>query len=819
MLAMAVPAKPGVITVQQPDGTSLEILLNGDENFNYVTTTDGYLIKQNNDGYYMYAKYEEGQIIPTELYAKNVAERQNSDVAFLNLVGTADLKKEQLTENWNEVVMARMQATPQLTSQSLNTSSTLATKGLVILVQFSDKSLTYGVQDFDDLLNLEGYSYNGATGCANEYFYSVSNGQYDPHFDVYGPVTLDNTMSYYGGNSSSSGGDIRPAQMFVDAVAKLKSDPNITIDLSDYDSDNDGYVDDVFLFYAGFSEAEGASSSTIWPHRWGLYSYSGGSNYEGTINYDGVELYGYACTAELTGTSGTTKAAIGIFCHEFSHVLGLPDFYSTTTSYHKTCGQWDIMDYGSYNNSSRTPSGYSAHERFYVGWFTPIILNVSGDYQLADILDSNMAYMITSTGTHNLNPTNPSPAEYYLLENRQQTGWDAYLPGSGMMMTKTSYSSSKWSYNTVNNDPDDMGYDIIEADGLNAYSYYYGKAGDLFPGTSNVTSYVIYDDYWLSHIEYTNSILYFTLTTKTECVVTFDAKEYGKENVSSITESSIAAGVSLPGVTIYDDEYTFIGWSEAYASADVDAGVEDEVYYPQQDITLYAVYSKDGEIVGLEEDRTCFVETFDNFNAFSTTDISSDIDYYCDNSGWSGEQISRYNGSARVGLSSVDGYLSTPRFCFTTAITVYVTARGNSSGTLTISIDGTEQSQTIDITSSSSDYVVSFDAIPLASRITFTSTASQLMLDYVAICPEGIAVTSENIEVKSSALSLLYVDSQTRILDNLSVRANVYCFDIAGRLLWSEVANSTQMTFSAPNGFYLIRVIDANNQETVIKGL
>ncbi|MFI3297049.1 MAG: M6 family metalloprotease domain-containing protein [bacterium] len=821
LLTMAVPAKPGAIEIVQPDGTTLEILLFGDENFNYVTTTDGYLIKQNSDGYYMYARYEDGLILTTELYARNISERQDVDLAFLNEVGPAELKKAELTEIWEEEVMARMQITPQHTSQSLNTTAELAQKGLVVLVEFSDLSFTHSTQDFDDLLNLEGYSYNDATGCASEYFRSVSNGQYDPHFDVFGPVTLDNDLSYYGApKDGSTIGDALAPQMFVDAIAKLKSDPNVSLDLSDYDSDGDGYVDDVFLFFAGFSEAEGASSNAIWPHRWAIYTYKGEPyNFEGgVIEYDGVELSGYACTSELKGTSGTTRAGIGVFCHEFSHVLGLPDFYSTASTSHKTCGMWDLMDYGSYNNDSRTPPSYSAHERFYVGWLTPTVINSGGDFELEDIQTSNTAYMITSTGAHNLKPTDPNPSEYYLLENRQLTGWDSYLPGSGMMLTKTSYSSSLWSSNDVNVDPDAMGYDIIEADGLDADSYYFGKAGDLFPGTSNVTSYQPYPRFSIADIAETNGVITFSIIEYTEHSVAFDAKEFGVANKSALIETTVGGGVTLPGVTVTDEEYTFIGWSENYDPTDVDAGLEDEIYYPTKDITLYAVYAKDGEIVGFEGERPCFEETFDNFTTYSTTDLSSDLDTYCDNTGWLGEQISSYRGSARVGLSNVDGYLTSPRFLFTSNITVTITCRGNSSGTLSVAIDGTDTEKTVSISSTETEYTIEFEDFALLSRLKFSSTTDQLFINYLAVCPEGVTVAVDEVS-ETESINLIYGENKLRILENLPISSTVQCFDVAGRMLWSEVANSTQMTFSAPNGFYLIRVVDGNNQETVIKGL
>ena len=177
-----------------------------------------------------------------------------------------------------------------------------------------------------------------------------------------------------------------------------------------------------------------------------------------------------------------------------------PDFYVTDySSSHKTPGDWDIMDSGSYLNDGNTPPTYSAHERFYLGWLTPEILNVAGDYELEELQKSNKAYIITSSGTHNLDGGNPNSNTYYLLENRQKTGWDSYLPGHGLMISKTVYDEDDWYNNIPNNNKNSQGYDIIEADGK-APNGTFGKPGDLFPGTANVTSYTPYAEYPITDI-------------------------------------------------------------------------------------------------------------------------------------------------------------------------------------------------------------------------------------------------------------------------------------------------------------------------------
>lgn len=379
-----------------------------------------------------------------------------------------------------------------------------AERGLVILVEFSDVSFVKSVQNFDDLLNKEGYDYNGATGSAKDYFRDASNGKYVPQFDVYGPYKLDKEMSYYGQNDRD-GLDLHPDQMVVDAVAKLDSAENINF--ADYDTDNDGNIDNIFIYYAGYGENEGAPENTVWPHAWEVYD----GYVTGQLVYDGKQIKGYACTSELQGIDGVEMCGIGTFCHEFGHVLGLPDFYVTDySSSHKTLGDWDIMDSGSYLNDGNTPPTYSAHERFYLGWLTPEILNADGDFELEELQKSNKAYIITETGEHNLNGGNPNSKTYYLLENRQKVGWDEYLPGHGLMLTKTVYDENKWYNNVPNNMSSQQGYDLIEADGK-TLSGSSGKGGDLFPGSANISEYTLCDIYHISGIMEKDSVINFSL--------------------------------------------------------------------------------------------------------------------------------------------------------------------------------------------------------------------------------------------------------------------------------------------------------------------
>ncbi|MBO5345345.1 MAG: M6 family metalloprotease domain-containing protein [Paludibacteraceae bacterium] len=408
----------------------------------------------------------------------------------------------QITDSRRQIIERREQAKAK--RRVSKRAPHQAERGLVILVEFSDVSFVKSVQNFDDLLNKEGYDYNGATGSAKDYFRDASNGKYVPQFDVYGPYKLDKEMSYYGQNDRD-GLDLHPDQMVVDAVAKLDSAENINF--ADYDTDNDGNIDNIFIYYAGYGENEGAPENTVWPHAWEVYD----GYVTGQLVYDGKQIKGYACTSELQGIDGVEMCGIGTFCHEFGHVLGLPDFYVTDySSSHKTLGDWDIMDSGSYLNDGNTPPTYSAHERFYLGWLTPEILNADGDFELEELQKSNKAYIITETGEHNLNGGNPNSKTYYLLENRQKVGWDEYLPGHGLMLTKTVYDENKWYNNVPNNMSSQQGYDLIEADGK-TLSGSSGKGGDLFPGSANISEYTLCDIYHISGIMEKDSVINFSL--------------------------------------------------------------------------------------------------------------------------------------------------------------------------------------------------------------------------------------------------------------------------------------------------------------------
>lgn len=361
--------------------------------------------------------------------------------------------------------------------------ATFPTKGdvrsIVILVEYQDVRFVTPNTNyaFSSMLNEAGYSNNGGTGSARDYFLASSGNMFRPEFDVYGPYRLSHNRSYY---------TYRAARMIFEACEL--ADEQGGVDFSQYDYNNDGNIDNVFVYYAGYNSAEGGPAESIWPHRSIAAEWSSEKGSYITHSVDNKWIWDYACTSELTGYYGSTQCGIGTFCHEFSHVLGLDDLYNTAESSVYTVGTWDIMSEGNYNNNGRTPPAYSAFERFMVGWMTPEQLSSTADYILEPIETSNKAYLIAPT-EHNLNAYSPNPSEYWLVENRQAVGWDApkgCLPGTGLLISHITFHKGKWDNNTPNNTLP-LGYDICEARYKNPTL---STSSDTYPGLFNVTSFI-----------------------------------------------------------------------------------------------------------------------------------------------------------------------------------------------------------------------------------------------------------------------------------------------------------------------------------------
>ena len=453
--AFAVPAYRGRITYTQPDGSTIVLRLHGDEFCHWMTDEDGQVVERDTDGYYRPASAAKvNQRRAAALARREAANRQRRSPAK---AGIAVGQK----------------------------------RFLVILVAFSDLPFSYSQTDFHNLLNQQGYSVNGGTGSARDFYYDNSGGYFEPFFDVYGPVTLTNSQAYYGGNDSSDN-DLRPEVAVKEGCQALDTQ----IDFSRYDNDGDGEVDLVFMYYAGAGEADGGPEDSIWPHQWELSS--GGI----TLTLDGKKVNKYACTNEIVsyGNLKGKLCGIGTACHEFGHAMGLPDFYDTDyDNYNGEAGglyDYSTMCGGSYNNDGRTPPYFNIEERIMLGWQEASVIQEftsSGTYTLTGV-NNNVAYKTLTD----------MDGEYFVYECRAKTGWDAHIPEPGLIVYHVDKSSRKvsirgnsgnisvaasllWSnwgqYNSINENGSHPCFYVVPA-GSQSNLNYSGSRWS-FPGTSS----------------------------------------------------------------------------------------------------------------------------------------------------------------------------------------------------------------------------------------------------------------------------------------------------------------------------------------------
>ena len=436
LTAAAIPAKRGQWKdVRLADGTTVRVEMRGDEHLHYWQSADGRVFQEDSlTGFYQ---------------PRNIAEL---------------LKKSQARRSQ----VRRLQQTRRQQAAKRQASFQGVKKGLIILAEFQDLTFQAGHDKalYNRIANERGFTNEmGFKGSVKDYFIDQSEGQFELDFDVVGPVTVSQDYAYYGKNDSH-GDDVNPGQMIYEAVSLAKD----SVDFRPYDWDGDGEVDQVFVVYAGVGEAQNQSQkNSIWPHMWDLQS-----AYGKTLTFNGVTVNTYACSSELS--YGTSIDGIGTFCHEFSHCMGFPDLYDTGDEGNFGMGSWSLMDYGSYNGDAFVPCGYTSYERMVCGWKTPIEL--TEDTNVTDmkaINEGGNTYIIYNGGNHN---------EYYLLENRQQKGWDSELPGHGLLVMHVDYDASVWYNNEVNNDGKRQRCTIFHADN-NDIDSWYGMRGDPYPYNGN----------------------------------------------------------------------------------------------------------------------------------------------------------------------------------------------------------------------------------------------------------------------------------------------------------------------------------------------
>lgn len=345
-------------------------------------------------------------------------------------------------------------------------------KGLVVLVDFKNKKFADGhdLEYYKNVINGKDFSdeEEGYVGSVRDYFLAQSNGQFELDFDVVGPVTMSKNYGYYG-NDGAYQKDEKVYEMIKEACDGIQDKVN----LKDYDWDGDGEADQVFFLYAGLGQASGGSAGTIWPHESELRYWPCG-----VLSYSTGKINTYACANELQpetqGSSRYISAGIGTICHEFSHCLGFADMYDTTGGGGYGMSVFDVMDQGSYNGNGFVPCNYTAFERIYAGWVEAIELESPATVKdMKSVSDYGRPFIM-----YNYKNTN----EYFLMENRQNTGWDKGLYGSnGLLIVHVNYVPSRWANNSVNSSAEKIQCcTVVNADGSRENTQY-SLQGDLYP--------------------------------------------------------------------------------------------------------------------------------------------------------------------------------------------------------------------------------------------------------------------------------------------------------------------------------------------------
>ncbi len=468
--AMAIPAHRGSSTVAQPDGSKLTINLIGDEFYHFNTTLDGYTVVKNAAGVYEYAMRSDQSLVASGVKAHDEASRTAAEKAFLAQTSKYLTDREAHAQGEAQRVKRDARAKAPGT-QALDYKKF---RGLIILINLTDvKFSMQGSKAFyNNMVNTKGFTgytddsgkWVSCTGSMRDYYSENSNGNFDPEFDIIGPVTVSYSSTSFNGTSNASA-------IFRAALTAANT---AGCDFTRYDADNDGYIDMVFFQVAGMSSSfAGNDSRLLWPHKSSLYS---------STTYDGKRVGIYACSTELYGWSSEPSTiaieGIGTMCHEFTHVMGFPDLYDTNyetggESHHP--GEWDIMAGGGSFNCGRTPVGYTIFERYALGFAHPTVITAPGHYTLRSVAN-NEGYILRS----------PFKNEYFIIDNRQKTRWDSYLPGHGMVVCRVDSSSTTvWTGNTVNCNPSHNYYEMVRAGNSKSGA----AASDPFPGSTGKTQF------------------------------------------------------------------------------------------------------------------------------------------------------------------------------------------------------------------------------------------------------------------------------------------------------------------------------------------
>ena len=671
----AVPAKRGVwCSLSLVDGTEVKAQLVGDEFLHYYVSEDG-------------TKYVQDE--STGLYRKMTDEVTAQRRAAVRRAQAQGRQKRMLRK-----------------AQASNVFQGTK-KGLIILVQFTDSKFKSGhdLALYERIANDENYSGNNFRGSIKDYFKAQSHGQFELDFDVAGICQLQHPYAYYGKNNSQKE-DVKPGEMVAEACLWAHEHG---FDFSKYDWNGDGEVDQVFVLYAGHGEASYKDANTVWPHMF----YLSASDYGKPLSLDGVTVDTYACSSELNGDGNLD--GIGTFCHEFSHCMGFPDLYDTSYAGWFGMGDFDLMCSGSYNGDSKCPAGYSAYEKAECGWLTlKDMTDVEKETSIAGVQPMSAdgdAYIIKNKGHED---------EYYILENRQKTGWDSYLPASGLMITHVDYDADIWGWNMPNTSGkyEDANGNTKTNDHQRLTIFRAGKSTDEYGDAS-------------------------------------DLYPYGSNN--SLTKTS------SPASTLYNtnsdgSKYMHVAITDIAIAADGTAS-----------FTLSKEEHQGGDVPVTPSGSTMLYESFDkctgtggNDSIWGGRSIGAGTPTY-DNKGWTSTQGKVYASSAcvRVGTSSVNGDITTPSFTVNgKAVLSFKAGAWNTSGdgtTLNLSVsNGTISPSSVTMKKGEwTDYNVTITANGNV-KTTFKASKLRFFLDEVKVTDASTSGIQEISASRSSSIVAYY---------------------------------------------------------------
>jgi len=581
----AMPAMPWPVEKVLPDGTVVSVYIRGDERVHWMESMDGYTLMYNLENDIVYAtKDNEGNMIPSDvLYMGDAAKSLEIDGMEKGL----RFSKDQVN------VLLQLWQVGQSGEIGISMPVLGDRKALCILVDFTDRTFIKSIEQFEMLMNQVGYSDGSARGSVKDYYREVSYGKMDLTVTVAGVYTLPNTCAYYAKENNYW-------EFARTAITMADND----IDFNDF-ANEEGWLETVHIIYAGFADNVINNGQQIWPHKWNVYP---------SFQLDGVNISTYSCSSELRNASGTTICGIGTTCHELCHVFGAPDYYDTDYagsggSFPGT-GSWDLMASGGHNGNGDVPAHINMVQKIMFGWVDPVFLTEpTAVTAMPNSAENDAAYVIEV-----------NTDEYYVLENRQQLGFDAGVQSHGMIVYHVHpelFDDMRWRYNNINATHPQLLYIVsggasalIPNSSPSSYSNYsrapFGVRGyDTFSSLSVPVMFTWEDmsyipDKGLSNIVEENKLIFFDfgMEGSEDCPTVQNLNGYSDETTiylswdapnedQGYTYSVRYNGkIAIEGLT--DTEYAFSLPTEGTYACSVVASIGDCVSYPVCTTVLFA---------------------------------------------------------------------------------------------------------------------------------------------------------------------------------------------------------------------------------------